>query len=343
MIWIRREPFAPAGFVLLGVLLAACALTASGDEGSVRSTMTPAADPLSDEPPIDERGDSRGPDIYLMKPRTGRLTSLVADRGSQTNAQFSPNGQQVVYQSGTHGEPSQIFLLKADGTTRQLTQMKQPASDPTWSPDGTQIAFVGTRPGGKGGPSDADIFVIDARGGRIRRLAATPKHDGHPDWSPDGSRIAFQSGGSIWGWSYGRVMVASIPDGPVVELDLRYGGGPYPTWSPDGQWIAYMQLSPGGTSEGWPYAGTWLVRPDGTDEHPLEGRRWVRHWRYGPSWSPSGRSVVFVDGLGAPGRLGIFDVQTNRYRTVLWNAEDAEPSWGPDGILVSRMRGRSSR
>ena len=224
----------------------------------------------------------KGPDIYLMEPRTGRLTLLVGGRGSQTNAEFSPNGKQVVFQSSAPGVPSQIFLLKADGTARQLTHMKRPASAPTWSPDGTRIAFVGTRPGGKGGPSDSDIFAIGGRGGRIRRLAATPRHDGHPDWSPDGARIAFQSGRAIPGRSHGRVAVASIPDGPLVELDLKYGGGPYPTWSPDGQWIAYTEFSPGSTGSSWPWAGTWLVRADGTEEHPLEGRRWVRQWRYGP-------------------------------------------------------------
>ena len=68
--------------------------------------------------------------------------------------------------------------------------------DPVWSPDGRRLVFVRIR-GGR-----SDIYVVDADGSRLRRLAHaiafTPKGGGpssgfgaNPAWSPDGRTIAF--------------------------------------------------------------------------------------------------------------------------------------------------------
>ena len=57
---------------------------------------------------------------------------------------------------------------------------------PSWSPDGSMIAYAGFREGRAG-----DIYAMPAYGGREIRLTATRHHDDFPRWSPDGCRIAF--------------------------------------------------------------------------------------------------------------------------------------------------------
>ncbi len=70
----------------------------------------------------------------------------------------------------------------------QLTRLKGPSYDPTWSPDGGRIAFVSEESGSK------DIWVISADGSNARNLTPNSKRaEGHPSWSPDGSRIVFCS------------------------------------------------------------------------------------------------------------------------------------------------------
>ena len=284
------------------------------------------------EPSKPELSDGR--DIYVVNPKTGDATPLLSARGSQTNAELSPDGRRMVYESRAPGDPSQIVVLAVDGATRKLTNMKRGAFDPTWSPDGTQIAFAGTRPGKKGHRSDADIFVMDARGSHIRRLAGTHELDADPDWSPDGSHVAFQSGSNFVSWEgpgdYSQIWLASVPDGALTQLRLRYlpfGGDP--AWSPDGRWIAFSRFAPSEFIGQYP-AGLLAIRPDGSGQYQLEELD-NYHWRVSPSWSPDGRWIIVQE----DGDLQVINVKSGKLRTLLTDVSHGQPSWGPGGILVS--------
>src|SRR5438874_1237485 len=56
-----------------------------------------------------------------------------------------------------------------------------------WSPDGTKLAFVGTRDG------NPEIYLCEPDGSGIRRITNDPGMDEWPSWSPDGKQIAFHS------------------------------------------------------------------------------------------------------------------------------------------------------
>src|SRR5262245_23290358 len=58
------------------------------------------------------------------------------------------------------------------------------ATDPTWSPDGTRIAFT----------VFGSIWQVDAKGGEAVQVTASGGYHAHPSWSPRGDRIAFIRG-----------------------------------------------------------------------------------------------------------------------------------------------------
>ena len=89
----------------------------------------------------------------------------------------------------------EIFVVEADGTVvnadgtnvRQLTNNTYSDVFPSWSPDGTQIAFASDRDG------DREIFVMNADGTNVRQLTNNTYNDWFPSWSRDGTQIASQS------------------------------------------------------------------------------------------------------------------------------------------------------
>jgi Tol biopolymer transport system component len=85
----------------------------------------------------------------------------------------------------------EIFVINPDGSGLvQLTHDNFEERAPSWSPDGTQIAFM-ARVGG----IDFEICLINADGSNFRQLTDNDIPDASPSWSPDGDQIVFFRGG----------------------------------------------------------------------------------------------------------------------------------------------------
>src|SRR5262245_11623704 len=78
---------------------------------------------------------------------------------------------------GTAGEADEVNLTHNPGYDWS----------PTWSPDGTQIAYESDRDG------NFEVYVMNADGSKVRRLTHSSGWDGEPQWSYDGRSIVFRS------------------------------------------------------------------------------------------------------------------------------------------------------
>ncbi|MBK8129112.1 MAG: PD40 domain-containing protein [bacterium] len=82
----------------------------------------------------------------------------------------------------------EIFTMNVDGSgLRQLTANTAHDFNPTWSPDGSKIAFQSYRNG------QYEIYVMNADGSQQTRLTTNDAYDGMPDWSQMVKKIAFVS------------------------------------------------------------------------------------------------------------------------------------------------------
>src|SRR5205823_5669879 len=97
----------------------------------------------------------------------------------------------IAFVSTRDGNP-EIYTMDADGSHQtRLTNHSARDLFPSWSPDGTKIAFQSDRDKFGGvQESQPNIFVMDADGSNVTQLT-TSGNALQPDWSPDGTKIAY--------------------------------------------------------------------------------------------------------------------------------------------------------
>jgi Tol biopolymer transport system component/DNA-binding winged helix-turn-helix (wHTH) protein len=155
---------------------------------------------------------------------------------------------------------------------------------PTFSPDGSQIAFGWN--GGADAGNQFDLYVKSLESERLLRLTHQPALRINPAWSPDGSRIAFvrrmENSAGIFiipalGGSERRVVGSEV----AVSLFQQI------SWSPDGRQLAYSAYGPRGSAQ------VYLVALDSLDTRPLApAPQCVEAGE--PAFSPDGRQIAFV-------------------------------------------------
>jgi Tol biopolymer transport system component len=97
---------------------------------------------------------------------------------------FSSDGQWLTYVAIPEGT---LWRSKLDGAERrQITFPPLQVALPRWSPEGTQIAFMGRLPG-----KLWQIYVIPADGGSPVQVVSDDENEGEPNWSPDGKVLLY--------------------------------------------------------------------------------------------------------------------------------------------------------
>ena len=113
--------------------------------------------------------------------------------GEEPLGPLSPDGRwRALVRGAWPKEDSQIYLGRPDGSgavnisrSRSVGPSRLLEARPSWSPDGTRIAFVMDRGRGE------EIWVMRADGSDERRVARAPLTRAGPDWSPDGRSLAY--------------------------------------------------------------------------------------------------------------------------------------------------------
>ena len=99
----------------------------------------------------------------------------VVRLGTAINSQapaFSPNGQTIAFASDRDGN-SEIYLMNVDGSGQtRITNAAGDDTDPTWSPDGTRLAYRSSRGNG--------IYSMKADGTDVRLVVSGGTQ---PSWS----------------------------------------------------------------------------------------------------------------------------------------------------------------
>ncbi len=191
-------------------------------------------------------------EIFVLNLEDRQALQLTANEAMDASPSWSPDGKQIVYHRQAYEfdqhhaisvTTDTLQIMNSDGTgDRTIYVCPFECESPSWSPDGTQIAFAGWT-----GPDTYDlatepamhIYLIRPDGTNLMRLTQEAKHATVPRWSPDGQRIVFRN------WVENQIWVVDVSTGHETLLEtngllhLRS-----PDWTPDQKAIVFSAEQP---------------------------------------------------------------------------------------------------
>lgn len=304
--------------LLTGLVLASMMLTGCGGG---KTTPTQTSGPISESTLTTTQTPSEK--ASMTRPTT--TTAVSTTTGIPTPTPESLMGE-IAFVSDRDGN-EQIYVMNADGSDqRRVTHTSTDCVEPSWSPDGTRIAYsvewedFFTQ----------EIYVIDTDGSNQHLLFKTSYSAGDPTWSPDGSLIAFVTDDHPTYPGLFTDIAVMNPDGTNVQF-IRYPWGSSsedPAWSPDGKQIAFS-----GGAESWYYIV--VMNADGTNLRNLtEDIDWT-HQTWSPAWSPDGQFIAFSAWALGGGGLGLYVMNADGSNPRLLIDNSLNPTWSPDGKHIA--------
>ena len=199
-----------------------------------------------------------------------RVMTILDDGSKNYHVQPSPDGSRVAFDSDRDGERG-VYIANRDGTDVRRVSGDGYAAVPTWSPDGTQLAFIRAE---ADRPQVWNLWLLNLTTGAGRRLTAFKYgQTWNASWFADGRRVCYTH--------EDRLIVADLITGTTREY-----ASPRPRTlvrtpavSPDGRHVMFQVAR----------SGAWLLDlADGSMRCVLADPTAEEF-----AWSPDGRRVAF--------------------------------------------------
>ncbi|MEO5974852.1 MAG: S9 family peptidase [Ilumatobacteraceae bacterium] len=309
---------------------------------------------------------------------------IVSHQIGAASPAVSPDGSLVAYvvtriDFKANKYRSQVWLARSDGSSppRPLTAGEKRDGNPSWSPDGTWLAFTSGR-SEKKGETTLCIMPIGANG-EIRTIATMPDGVGNVSWSPDGKLVAFTSrtqderytkddeswmaprkietfftrlNGEDFVFDRPSHIYVVPADGTAEPRNLTPGPRQHssPAWLTDSSGV----ITDGALHEGWDVDlsnDLHIVKLDGTITTLTDHTGLY----FAPSASPDGTRIAFLgsdDPLTSPQNehVGVLDIASkNRQwvsrkldRTFAPTSGGIAPAWADNNTLIAYAEDRGT-
>lgn len=220
----------------------------------------------------------------------------------------------------------QLKYADADGKrVRTIFRSKEPILSPSWSPDGTKVAYVSFESG------RSAIYIQDLATGNRRQVTNFEGINSSPAWSPDGKKLALvlsKSGNP-------EIYILDLAANKLSQITDHFSIDTEPAWVPDGKSIIFTS-NRGGSAQiyelGIVTKGSGLYAADG-EPHRLT---YVGKFNARGKVFPDGKSIALVHKGEASNdfNIGVLNLETGRLRLLTASTLEDSPSIAPGGRRI---------
>ena len=261
-------------------------------------------------------------EIAYLRLTNGHWQVWVTDREGRSHRQLthSPVDKVRVSWAPDHGyllcNRNDGVLERIDMATGEEKPLDTPVTgmlDAQLSPDGEWVAFTLAPPQS---PDTNDIWIMDMKGGKGRKLTSQAGGAKTPAWHPDGTSIVYtinvrRGSQQLWRVSVDGKALLQLTSGEDDKFD--------PSYNRVGE-LAYSGNAAGNYD-------LWLIPKEGggprriTRDPALDAQ---------PSWSPDGRSLAFYSLRGGKRRIWIWERDSGSIRPLTPpDVQSRYPAWAP--------------
>lgn len=227
-----------------------------------------------------------------------RIAYVTVDRKSKTDSVY------------------RLQVADADGhSPHTILESNQPLMSPSWSPDGTRLAYVSFE------ERNSAIYLQDIRTGAREKIISGSGINSSPAFAPDGKRLAVtlsrDGNPEIYLYNLESRNLTRLTNHPAIDTEA--------SWSPDGRSIVFTSDRGGGPQ-------IYRMTASGGDAQRVTFN--MGNYNSRARYSPDGSKLALVHGGDGGYRIGVVDLDTNSLNLVTNARLDESPSFAPNGSMI---------